>query len=119
MAEFGFDEGIRKPQTMVVSGNSVIDDENTMVDDEIVNPDINKDDAKAISDAETSAPAMPDVNPFQPAPLTPEEQKQKIKRVVKKIPTTTIPRSFADDRIDDSYVQEMVRDSFNYTPEID
>ena len=50
------------------------------------------------------------------SPLSPSAPKEVRKRVVKPYNTIKVQRSIADERIDDSYVQEMVKDNFYFTP---
>ena len=109
MAKFGFDDGIRKPQSVVVAGESVIDD---------------MPDNKPISiEPDTSIggfvpPADQDIDPFG-APPTVQKPTQPKKTVVKKVTPVKIQRSIADDRIDDSYVQDLVKQKFDFSNPIE
>ena len=131
------DEGIRKPKTMMVSGSSVIDKEETSTTtsnttseptENAIMPNRNAnaeqqylirngDDAEEIAIPEKAAPPQPPVNPFTPAPETPK--KTTYKRELKKMPTAQVERSIADDRIDDGYVQQLMKNNFSLTPDID
>lgn len=116
MAQVKIDDGVRSPQSMVVSGNSVIDDES--VDDDIEIPEsLSEEEQELLSDGtgdltvdfpvEPSTPATP-VNPAIPAP--------NVKQVVKPYQNLKVRRAIADDRIDDSYVQEMIKNNNLFTP---
>lgn len=106
-AEFGFDDGIRKPQSMMVAGNSVIDDEYQDDGEDIIIEDYNsEDDVEPITD-QIQNPIMP-IEPTSPsAPVA-------TRKVLKKIPRVKAQRSIADERIDDSYVQELIKNNFNF-----
>jgi len=108
-AEFGFDDGIRKPQSVVVAGDSVIGD---MPDNKTmpVEPDT--------SVGGLVPPADQDIDPFS-APPTVQKPTQPKKTVVKKISPVKIKRSIADDRIDDSYVQDLVKQKFDFSNPIE
>lgn len=136
MAQLSIDNGVRAPRAMMVSGNSVIDDKGKKETDknsakEDRNDDDNEDDdnddlpvAELISDdVDTlgdsdgvSAPIAP-IDPFvaAPDPIT----KPNIKQELKKIPTVKVKRSIADDRIDDGYVQGLIKNNSTFTPDID
>lgn len=120
-AEFGFGGGISKPNHMVVAGSSVIDDDDTVVKDyyeyeegeEGYDKKPNDDGLSIADDYETTMP----IEPTQPiAPIPP---KINTKKVLKKIPLAKTQRSINDDRIDDSYVQKLIRDNLNFTRKID
>jgi hypothetical protein len=105
-AEFGFDDGIRKPQSMMVAGNSVIDDEVDNYKEEIIYEDSGEDGMEPITD-QIEKPIMP-IEPTSPsAPVA-------TRKVFKKITPVKSQRSIADDRIDDSYVQELIKNNFNF-----
>ncbi len=103
-AEFGFDDGVRKPQSMMVAGNSVIDDE--IDDGEIIYEDSGESVMEPITD-EVIEPIMP-IEPTSPsAPVA-------TRKVLKKITPVKSQRSISDDRIDDGYVQELLKNNFNF-----
>lgn len=120
------DDGIRNAQSMVVSGDSVIDDET--VDDDIEADFADSDpipDEESTIMSETGAEgisvptAILPENPVEPmSPLSPSAPKQVRKRVVKPYEQMKIRRSIRDERIDDYYVQEMVKDNYLFTPDL-
>jgi hypothetical protein len=100
------------PSGIVVSGDSIIDRDEPP-QSAIQTP---RDDADSFMDPEKTAPAMPEADPFKPSPMT---QAQQTKRVLKKMPAAKIERTIADDRIDDDYVQKMIRDNLDYSGPIE
>ena len=119
-AEFGFGQTTEKPQTMMVAGGSVIEEDNINTDqtDKTKVLEIN-DDAHSMMKPEKTPPPTPEINAFAPPPETPVEQKKNIKRVLKKIPAAKVERSIADDRIDDGYVQQLMKKNFDYSGPIE
>ena len=123
-AQLQVDDGIRNPQAMMVSGDSVIDDDEDETDEEDdfddVNQDINVPDNLSEEDREMLEDGLEDSRipaPILPeSPSYPQEPKKNVKRVVKPVQQMKIRRSIADDRIDDNYVQEMVKDNQLFTP---
>jgi len=110
MAEFNFDDGVRKPNSMLVAGDSVIDDTDE--------PDVAvSDDADDFTDPEKTAPAMVDVDAFATPPIA--TPRPNVKRVVKTTTDVKIQRSIADDRIDDSYVQGLLKRRNSFTSPIE
>ena len=105
-AEFGFDDGIRKPQSVVVAGDSVIDDM----------PDTKTENDTVIG--ESIPPSGDDIDPFSASP-TVQKPTQPKKAVVKRLTPVKIQRSIADDRIDDSYVQDLVKQKFDFSNPIE
>lgn len=116
---FKIDDGVRLPKNMVVSGGSVIDDET--VDDDIEIPDTISDEEQKKLESGTGeitiqAPGQPTTT--VPTPLIePQEPPKKVKQVIKPYQPLKVRRSIADDRIDDSYVQEMIKDNPLFTPD--
>ena len=106
-AEFAFSSEPSKAKHMVVAGNSVIDDKNVEEKEEFKITDDLTDADKTIIPSEPKKP----VAPTQPTATT--------RKVLKKIPLAKAERSISDDRIDDSYVQKLIRDNFNFTHKID
>lgn len=98
---------------MVVAGNSVIDDSG----DTPATAQVVKDDAEKMMKPGTTPPVIEDINPFTPAPEV--QTPQNVKKVVKKIPVVKVKRSIADDRIDDGYVQQMIKKNLDYTNPIE
>lgn len=115
----GMSESIQGPRGMMVQGSSVIDDDpedsRNNSDDSAVQE--TRDDAMSMMDKDKPAPAMQKIDPFQPAPQP--QTKQNVKRVLKKMPATKVERSIADDRIDDSYVQQMIKNNLDFTGPIE
>lgn len=105
----GVDDGIQAPRAMMVQGSSVIDETTETVE--------NDDDATDFSNPDTPAPAMEDIDAFEPAPAV--QKPQNIRRVVKQIPAVRAQRSITDDRIDDGYVQQMIKDNLDFTGPIE
>lgn len=87
---------------MVVAGDSVIDGEGEEQTEIIV---------------ETSDDFMdaPDIEPVKPIAPTSPSAPAVTKKVLKKITPVESQRSINDDRIDDSYVQELIKQNFNFT----
>lgn len=117
MAQVKIDDGIRLPKNMVVSGNSVIDDKT--VDDDIEIPETLTEEEQKLLENGTEGivagtPPMPDVPTVPAIPVTPAP---KVKQVIKPYQELKVRRSIADDRIDDSYVQEMLKDNPLFTPD--
>lgn len=123
------DDGIRSAQSMVISGDSVIDDET--VDDDlaadfensVIIPDEEPMEEDLPGDSEpASAAVVPTIlpeNPVEPiSPFSPSAPKEVRKRVVKPYEQMKIRRSIMDERIDDHYVQEMVKDNYLFTPDL-
>lgn len=112
---------ISKPRAMMVAGGSVVDDENSNNSRKksTSTPRVEevRDDANSMMDPKKTAPAMPDIDPFQPAPTV--ERPENVKRVLKRIPAAKIERSIADDRIDDGYVQQMMKKNLDFTGPIE
>ena len=114
LAQIMVDDGIRSPKNMMVSGDTVIDD--GPIEDQVVGGDVVE--TMSEEDQETFKDEMEDANIIAPiAPTSPSAPKPKVKQVVKPTTEMKIRRSIADDRIDDGYVQEMVRDNFLFTPD--
>lgn len=111
-AEFGFDDGIRKPQSMVVAGNSIIDKglEDAIKEVEDSSIDVVKDSIKDTSKDLTTLPVIPDKK---------EKPIKRVKKVYKKTSTMKVKRSIADDRIDDSYVQGLIKKHFSSSSPIE
>jgi hypothetical protein len=105
------DSGIREPQSMRVSSNNMPEPEDPDFDSEPMNDPVTN---------TADIPVMPTepIDPFTPAP-EPVVRQQTSKQVLKKIPSVKVQRSIADDRIDDSYVQEMIKNNFNFTNTIE
>lgn len=122
-AEFGFDDGVRKPQSYVVAGDSVIDkealdsikDDLSNTDDDFIGEPISIED-----DLPVGGPILPEepIDPFTAPPVV-EKPTKKVRKVVKRPSAVKIQRSIADDRIDDTYVQELVKDNFNFSSAIE
>lgn len=110
------DNGIRKPQVMTVAQNDFSEPEDPDFDTEPMDDMM----IPVESDGGIGGPVAPNepINPFTPAP-EPVIQQQRAKQVLKKTPTVKVERSIADDRIDDSYVQEMIKNNFNFTNTIE
>ena len=114
MAQIMVDDGIRSPKNMMVSGESVIDD--GPIEDQVVGEEVM--DSMSEENKETFKDGMEDVKMIAPIPPTsPSAPKPKVKQVIKPTNEMKIRRSIADDRIDDGYVQEMVKDNFMFTPD--
>lgn len=114
-AQVKIDDGIRKPSSIVVSGNSVIDDKS--VDDDIKIPEtLSAEEQKLLENGTESVTATPPVLPETPSVPKVEEPKKNVKRVIKPYQELKVRRSIADDRIDDGYVQEMLKDNHLFTP---
>jgi hypothetical protein len=121
-AQISVDNGIRNPKAMMVSGDSVIDentsdnsdslDEQSEIDLSILDG-ITEEDRKLIEDgredSKIPAPILPE------SPSYPEEPKKNVRQVIKPVQQMKIRRSIADDRIDDSYVQEMIKTNDLFT----
>jgi hypothetical protein len=111
-AQIRVDDGIRSPQSMMVSGESVIDD--GPIDDQIVqgiDEENSEEFQEQMKDVEIIAPIEPT------SPSAPAIKQPKVKQVIKPMSEMKIRRSIADDRIDDGYVQEMVKDNYLFTPD--
>ena len=110
MADFAYSQTSSYAQEMLRPGDTIIDDE----DDIVISDDVGEDFgiAEPISDqaSDIVAPTKP-IDPFAPAP--PVTQKAK-KKILKKIPRLDVKRSIADDRIDDGYVQELIKQKFDF-----
>ena len=117
MAQVKIDSGIRLPQNMVVSGNSVIDDKS--VDDDIEIPEtLTEEEQKLLENGTEGITADLPPNPDNiAAPTPPTVPAPKVKQVIKPYQQMKVQRSIADDRIDDSYVQEMLKDNPLFTPD--
>lgn len=120
------DDGIRNARSVIISGNSVIDDET--VDDDLEadfknsNP-ITDEETKMLQGTGIDSAVAPSVmlpeNPVMPIePYSPSAPKKNVKRVVKPYEQMKIRRSIQDERIDDYYVQEMVKDNYLFTPDM-
>ncbi len=115
------DNGIRKPQSMQVAQRDIDDEEPEDPDFESLPMDTPVMPSMVSKPSDDIAlPTVPTepIDPFAPAPA-PVVQQQRAKQVLKKIPNVKIKRSIADDRIDDSYVQEMIKNNFNFTNTIE
>ena len=108
---------ISSPRGMMVSGGSVVDDNSSNREDTSSRVEEVRDDANDMMDPKKTAPATPDIDPFQPAPEV--ERPENVKRVLKRIPAAKIERSIADDRIDDGYVQQLMKKNFDYSGPIE
>jgi hypothetical protein len=118
-AQFKIDDGIREPQSMVVSGDSVIDDES--VDDDIEIPaELSEEEQKLLEDGTgditVGKPINPETIPAPTPPVNPAVPAPNVKQVVKPYQQLKVRRAIADDRIDDAYVQEMLKDNTLFTP---
>ena len=113
---FGTQEA-QKPQAMMVAGDSVIDDEEKTIDSSSELVEEVRDDAHDLMKAEKTAPPIQDIDPFQPAPEP--QTPQNVKRVLKRVPAAKVERSIADERIDDAYVQQMIRKNLDFTDPIE
>lgn len=120
------DDGIRSARSVVVGGNSVIDD--SSVDDDLeadfknstsmIDEESRKLQESGVDAAMAPSAILPE-NPVMPIePYSPSAPKKNVKRVVKPYEQMKIRRSIQDDRIDDSYVQEMVKDNYLFTPDM-
>ncbi|GEM_PF-2060241 len=107
---------INKPKGMVVAGSSVID-KNSSASSSAKNVQEVRDDAHSMMKPEKTAPATPEIDPFSPAPQV--DKPENVKRVLKKVPAAKIQRSIADDRIDDTYVQRMMKKNLDFTGPIE
>lgn len=120
-AEFGFDNGIRKPQSVVVSGNSVIDKSEEEILDDLEDETLEAD-VQIPLDPEfpKGGPDMPK-DPIDPFSKAPEVTKPKAvtKKVVKTHSPIQVQRTIADDRIDDFYVQGLIKQNFSITNPIE
>ena len=122
-AQIAIDDGIRKPSSMVVSGSSVIDDEDSPIGENDDDNTLSDEEEELLSQTGTEGVAakLPSV-PEQPSTMPPvvpvPAQPKNVKRVVKPQQELKVRRSIADDRIDDSYVQDMVRDNYLFTPSV-
>jgi hypothetical protein len=102
MADFYYREDVSYAQEMMVPGESVIDGEMTdLSDKEFDDLDLENDVDMSLSDKAKS--------------LTIEPQRPQVtKKVLKQIPMLEVKRSIADDRIEDGYVQDMIKQNFNF-----
>jgi len=107
LADFEYRKDMIYAQEMVTSGNSVIDDNQS---------DDNGDKAEATPSPAISADIVADE---APTPPTPPKTEIPTKKVVKKIPAVKIERSYRDERIDDSYVQDLIKQRFNFNNPIE
>jgi hypothetical protein len=102
-AQFQFNSGISKPQSMVVAGDSVIDSDGSTTTEEAIETSGDfADDTDMIEPIKPIAPTSPS------APVT-------TKKILKKIAPVKSQRSITDERIDDSYVQDLIKQNFNFT----
>jgi len=104
------DNGIRSPQSIQVAQSDI---------GEPADPDFDSAPMDAPITDRVNLPVVPTqpINPFTPAPepIT----RQNTKQVLKKMPRITAQRSIADERIDDAYVQELIKNNFNFTNAIE
>lgn len=116
-AEFGFDNGIRKPQSLVVSGDSVIDDNDDTAEKE---EQIDTTQIPVEDEFPIGGPDLPQkpIDPFT-TPPTVTPPKTVIKKVVKPSTPIQAQRAINDDRIDDSYVQGLINKNFSVTTPIE
>jgi|GEM_PF-4339301 len=110
-AQIRVDDGIRSPRSVVIGGSSVIDNEmHEMIGGDFGQPSI----LSAPVDPSIIAPSitLPEnsIMPIDPSP--PSEPRKGVKRVVKPHDQIKIRRSIQDERIDDYYVQELVKDNY-------
>lgn len=120
MAQIMVDDGIRTPKSMVVGGSSVIDDgpvTNELPQAGAEPAGLTDEDKELLRNEMEGVKVIAPILPESPsAPAEPTQPKPNVKRVVKPYEQMKIRRSIADDRIDDSYVQEMVKDNYLFTP---
>lgn len=120
------DDGIRNARSVVVGGNSVIDSvevESGADADFRTSIPIPEEGRVKTPDADIESVTAPSVmlpeNPVMPIePYSPSAPKKNVKRVVKPYEQMKIRRSIQDDRIDDYYVQEMVKENHLFTPNL-
>ena len=118
-AQISSDLGIRAPQHMTIASG-----DDMMAEDIALDIAVEPDDPDFDSSGTTTPGAMPangKIDPFDPVAIpTPRpEPRQNVKQVLKKIPSVQVQRSIADDRIDDGYVQGLIRDSFDFNNPIE
>ena len=121
LAQIKIDDGIREPQQMMASGKSVIDDEdkgdNKGADELNLPSTLTEEEKQQLDDGLEDVKIIPPITPESPSyPAEPTVPKKKVKQVIKPITEVKVRRSIADDRIDDGYVQEMVKDNYLFTP---
>jgi len=112
------DSGIRKPQAMQVAQRDMTEPEDPDFDTDPMDMDMYMDMTDAADPSAIPVVPTEPIDPFSPAPVPPVTQQQ-TKQVLKKIPNVKVQRSIADDRIDDSYVQEMIKNNFNFSNTIE
>lgn len=111
MADFYYREDVSYAQEMMVPGESVIDGEMTdLSDKEFDDLDLENDVDMSLSDKAKSLTIAPNepTRPVEP------QRPQVTKKVLKQIPMLEVKRSIADDRIEDGYVQDMIKQNFNF-----
>jgi hypothetical protein len=118
-AEFGFDNGIRKPQSMMVAGNSVIDSSEEYIIEDSNDPNSGYNDGYKTDSKKNAIGMMPPITdeviePIMPIEPTSPSAPIATRKVFKKITPVKSQRSIADERIDDSYVQELIKNNFNF-----
>lgn len=104
LADFEYRTEATYAQEMVTSENSVIDSEESETESMMEPMPVDKPDI-----------GIPDIVLPPETPVAPRPTKQ----VVKKVPTVNIKRSYQDDRIDDSYVQDLIKQKFNFNSPIE
>jgi len=118
-AQLNFDRGVSSPKIMSPdsgNGQKNIQAEMPMIEPE--DPDFTSDE---VIDDNAMAPAVREIDPFAPVPVeTPRpEPRENVKQILKKVPAVQVERSIADDRIDDGYVQGLIKNRFDYNNPID
>lgn len=116
MAQLKIDDGIRSPQNMVVSGSSVIDDDDATEDTIEIPDSLSEEEQKMLEGGTDDFVVGSDMVVEPNFPTKPTVKRPNVKQVVRPHQPVKIRRAIADDRIDDSYVQGLIKDNSLFTP---
>jgi hypothetical protein len=115
LAQISSDRGISEPQYMAPTSSD--DRRSNAGKMEPEDPDFESTKIPIAS----STPANGEIDPFDPVimPTPRPEPRQNVRQVLKKVPSVQVERSIADDRIDDGYVQGLIKQNFDFNNPIE